>query len=304
MKLKMKYLVMMLVALSALFFTACSNEGDSVEGKTDSIFKSKGKAGKSSDIIFQSVEQTGGTSGKADSSALILTFDGDPATLTADNIKVTGATKGVLSGSGTTRSLSISKITVANGATVSVEITNPSGYEITGSPQTVLVHRSLYIGMPYLGGVIAYIYQPGDSGYVKGRVGGIIAAAKDQSHGIMWAMEDYQTTALPGSTRTGLGSGRSNTDKIIAQNGRGSTYAAGLARACRNGGYSDWFLPSKDELNKLYVIRAAIGGFADANYWSSSMCDGSSAWDQFFYGGFQNTFSKNTISRVRAVRYF
>jgi hypothetical protein len=56
-------------------------------------------------IVFQSALQTGGTSGTTDSTALTLTFDADPTTLTSDNITVTGAAKGVLTESGTTRSI-------------------------------------------------------------------------------------------------------------------------------------------------------------------------------------------------------
>lgn len=85
--------------------------------------------------------QTGGTSGTADSTGLTLTFDVDPTTLSADNITVTGATKGALTGTATTRSLAISNITVANGATLSVTITSPVGYSISGSPKTAVVYR-------------------------------------------------------------------------------------------------------------------------------------------------------------------
>ncbi|MDC7126422.1 MAG: leucine-rich repeat protein [Spirochaetales bacterium] len=98
---------------------------------------------------FQSAVQTGGTSGDASSTGLTLSFDADPNRLTADNITVTGATKGALSGSGTTRSLGISNITVANGETVSVEITNPTGYSISGSPQTAVVYKGPSVTLNY-----------------------------------------------------------------------------------------------------------------------------------------------------------
>ena len=57
-----------------------------------------------------------------------MNFNVDPTTLTAENITVTGATKGVLSGSGTTRTLAISDITVDDGATIEVDITSPTGF--------------------------------------------------------------------------------------------------------------------------------------------------------------------------------
>ncbi len=74
---------------------------------------------------------------------LTLTFSADPKTLSIDNITVTGATKGALSSEGATRRLVISNITVANGATVSVSITSPAGYSITGTPQTAVVYKLL-----------------------------------------------------------------------------------------------------------------------------------------------------------------
>ncbi len=93
-------------------------------------------------VTFMSAEQTGGTSGTAETTGLAFTFDVDPTTLTADDITLTGAAKGALSGTGTTRTLAISNITVANGETVSVAISNPSGFTLTGSPQTAVVYKT------------------------------------------------------------------------------------------------------------------------------------------------------------------
>ncbi|MFH0975589.1 MAG: DUF1566 domain-containing protein [Spirochaetota bacterium] len=264
-----------------------------------------GGGGTNINVTFLGVTQSGGTSGTADSTGLVLTFDADPATMTADNIGLTGAVKeGILSGTGTTRTLAISNIGVANEETVTVSITSPDGYTITGTPQTAVVYRLLAIGMDYLGGKIAYILQSGDPGYDAGVPHGLIAATADQSTGIVWALPAYQSTSVLGGTGTALGTGSANTDKIIAQNGVGSTYAAGLARSYNGGGYTDWYLPSKDELNKLYLNRVAIGGFTDIYYWNSSESLASYAWFQDFSDGTHNDNLKLNPVYVRAVRSF
>jgi hypothetical protein len=79
------------------------------------------------------------------------------------------------------------------------------------------------------------------------------------------------------------------------------------ARICGDlvlNGYSDWFLPSKDELNNLYLNRTAIGGFAAAYYWSSSENYSLYAWVQYFTNGSQDYNNKDATNYVRAVRAF
>ncbi len=72
-----------------------------------------------------------------------------------------------------------------------------------------------------------------------------------------------------GGTDTAIGSGKSNTEKIVTQLGSGN-YAAQLCSDLELGGYDDCFLPSKDELNELYKQKDTVGGFASYDYWSSS----------------------------------
>jgi len=96
-------------------------------------------------IEFLSAVQTGGESSMVNTTGLTLSFSADPATLTADNISITGAEKGSLSGIGTTRNISLSNITIGNGETVSVSVSSPAGYILTKSPQTAVVYRFLNI---------------------------------------------------------------------------------------------------------------------------------------------------------------
>jgi hypothetical protein len=173
--------------------------------------------------------------------------------------------------------------------------TNMSGGTATGT-------ISLSIGDSYQGGKVAYILISADPGYDANTPHGLIAATSDQSSGIRWYNGSYTTT---GATGTAIGTGLANTNTIISSQGATSTsYAAGLARAHTGGGYTDWYLPSKDELNKLYLNRIAIGGFANNYYWSSTEFDNLNARNQNFVNGNQNDYYKANTYYVRAVRAF
>jgi len=127
------------------------------------------------------------------------------------------------------------------------------------------------------------------------------AAPQDASSGIQW----YNGSNVDVKTDTKIGSGKANTEAIIAAQGSGS-YAATLCRDLTTGGFSDWFLPSKDELNLLHTVRATNGqgGFAKADYWSSSQLNDSFAWGQLFGDGGQFYYNKEGEAFVRAVRAF
>jgi hypothetical protein len=173
--------------------------------------------------------------------------------------------------------------------------TNMSGGTATGT-------ISLSIGNSYQGGKVAYILVSGDPGYDANTPHGLIAATSDQSSGIRWYNGSNTTT---GATGTAIGTGLANTNTIITSQGATATsYAAELARAYTGGGYSDWYLPSKDELNKLYLNRVAIGGFPGTNYWSSTEHDNANARHQDVSSGVQNYDTKNNAYYVRAIRAF
>ena len=158
------------------------------------------------------------------------------------------------------------------------------------------------IGDSALGGKIAYILQQGDSGYDANLQHGLVAAISDQTSGIRW---HNGTNKITGAKGIVIGTGFSNTNSIISAQGETTTsYAAGLARAYKGGGYDDWFLPSKDELNKLYINKVIIGGFVNNNYWSSSEQDFDFAFKRNFINGDQNFNTKVNVFYVRAIRSF
>ena len=111
-----------------------------------------------------------------------------------------------------------------------------------------------------------------------------------------------------GGTETGIGTGQSNTNTIVTWlNSHSETDRAALiCDALVYGGYSDWFLPSKDELNLMRknLYLAGVGGFFGNYYWSSSEGDAYGAWTQVFSYNIQGSYNKNYGRLVRAVRAF
>ena len=175
-----------------------------------------------------------------------------------------------------------------------------------------------------------HVYHIGD----KGPAGGIVFALSDSKglHGVEAAPADINNGA--GFTwgcwsdsvngfrwttvgNTGLYSGAANTANIIAACGSSggaasgnpygvgtATNAAAAAKAYTLNGFTDWYLPSKNELDLLYLQQSFVGGFANNDYWSSSEYGATDAWPQPFGSGNQSNGLKNNALPVRAVRTF
>jgi hypothetical protein len=108
-------------------------------------------------------------------------------------------------------------------------------------------------------------------------------------------------------TGMAVGTGKRNTQliverlKALGENGR----AAQLCASLNINGFTDWFLPSHDELELLYknVSQKGLGGFGGGWYWSSSQHDSKYSLGQKFNDG-RDANAKNYKGAVRAVRAF
>ncbi|MEI6751601.1 MAG: DUF1566 domain-containing protein [Paludibacter sp.] len=165
----------------------------------------------------------------------------------------------------------------------------------TGSNQP-----SIKVGDSYQGGKLAYIFQSGDNGFTDGTVHGIIAANSDLSTTYTWYNGTNLTT---NATLTFIGSASDNSYQIYEQQGTGN-YAASMCLSYESGGYSDWFLPTINELQILYNNRTVIGGFIPYSYWSSTEVANNTANGIHFGTGTTYGYNKNGKASIRPIRYF
>jgi hypothetical protein len=146
----------------------------------------------------------------------------------------------------------------------------------------------LRIGSNYAGGIVFYIDESGHHG--------LVCADKDQgqaiwgSGGEIGVKENYIRFG-------GKGSGRENTKKIVEKASwvidkgffnttkRAITSAARLCLELNYNGYSDWYLPTKMELELMHrnLNLNNIGNFNENYYWSCVESYEDAAYVQFFH---------------------
>lgn len=145
--------------------------------------------------------------------------------------------------------------------------------------------------------------------------GGLYAGQITEDDGITYAIivapkaqggEASGTLAwkTPQTTTTGtdsLNNGFNNTAAMVAA-GISLHPAAQFCKGLSINGYTDWYLPAKDELNLIYTNRGSLDAFVQDYYWSSTQNSSISSWGQEFNSGYQYSFSKSTTSYVRGVR--
>lgn len=231
-------------------------------------------------------------------------------------------------------SLEIGGGTVVNGTFSTIDWTNgpyfvqteidPTGgtnYTITGTSQLLSVPYALYaassgtatgggnfthyLGEQLGGGVIFHLWK--DS---LGVEHGLIVDKTDLSTSQAWS---NITTTLIGASAQSSWDGLSNSNAIEGQAGHTNS-AAALCLNSTNGGQSDWYLPSIQELNMLwnnyYSVARSLSQITGATqlqpvyYWSSSEVGTQSAWYFSFSPGSAGIISKVNSHYVRAVRAF
>lgn len=135
----------------------------------------------------------------------------------------------------------------------------------------VSVHaQKVKVGDAYLGGVVAYLLQPGEPGYGKKHPHGLLAAKADAGKLVKWQE------------------------------------AINLAKEFRDGGFDDWRIPVKEDLIKLFNNKDLIGGFQVGNYWTSQLSkeDEKGAYLINFYNGYTYTEYMENAVYARFVRKF
>lgn len=203
----------------------------------------------------------------------------------------------VISGSGTgVFSANLSGLQPNTTYYVRAFATNVSGTAY-GNVLSFKTNFDLSVGALYQGGTIAYIFKAGDAGYKAGETHGLIVS-NAISQLIVWGC---QNTSI--STSSAIGSGNDNTLKII--NACAGNNAARYAYNLVSGGYSDWYLPSYIELQRIDANKALLS-IPKYRYWSSTQdpTNVQTAYAVDFEGNYYVNVYKSGTAYVLPVRSF
>ena len=149
------------------------------------------------------------------------------------------------------------------------------------------------VGQSYQGGIIIYVDNTGQHG--------LIAATNDLATMAHWSM----TSGVTGATNSGVGEGLVNTNIIVVAVGSSDIYAAKLCADLVLNGYSDWYLPSKEEMMIMYDNRYVLGNWGEGMpYWSSTEINAGNAGALDMLTGLTSISAKQSVFYVRPVRLF
>ena len=200
-------------------------------------------------------------------------------------------------------SLPYTRIVVALLVGLGVTLTAVLGFNVLRSSDSTssglcIQGEDWCIGDTGPGGGIVYI-TPSTPGNTTGNY---YEVAPMETTASWWSWCD-NISATTGAVGTTIGTGMSNTtiaDKLCTSG------AIQIAVDYVNNGKTDWFLPSREELDPMYINKHALGGFVTDHYWSSSEYDALIAWSQYFgtTAGTQANLGKSSSNRVRPVRAF
>jgi len=118
---------------------------------------------------------------------------------------------------------------------------------------------------------------------------------------LLWSPADK--TKIP-TGAVSLNEGEKNTEQIVKTYGEGN-YAAKICYDLDTLGFSDWYLPSKEELATICDNKDAIGGFnfdLAYYYWSSTEMKKNTAWVRLMPTCLRATSKKSDPRPFRCVR--